>query len=80
MTVTLYRGDVITALGDCDIIVLDGLVVLDSGTVIDVSRRTSVPEGEPLESCSNNVVCSDAKLISVSSECTVMIRGPYRAD
>ena len=60
--------------------VLDGLVVLDSGTVIDVSRRTSVPEGEPLESCSNNVVCSDAKLISVSSECTVMIRGPYRAD
>lgn len=80
VTVTLYRGDVITALGDCDIIVLDGLVVLGSGTVIDVSRRISVPEGEPLESCSNNVVCSDAKLISVSSECTVMIRGPYRAD
>ncbi|HPE95634.1 MAG TPA: hypothetical protein PLT66_06165, partial [Bacillota bacterium] len=74
---TLNRGDRLTAAGDCEIILINGMMIVSDGIAVNVTAGSPVGNGELFTAYSDNTVFTGSSMISVSGSCTVMIRGAY---
>lgn len=75
--ITLGRSDRITAVGDCEIILISGMMIVSDGTAVNVTAGCPIEDGELFNAYSDNNVFAGSTMISVSGTCTVMIRGAY---
>lgn len=76
---TFKRGDVITAVSQCEVVVKDGFCVfethLGSGTNMTLGNIPS--DGEIMNENTYLLLETGAQLVVVGGNCTVMIRGTY---
>lgn len=77
--VTFKRGDVITAVSQCEVVVKDGYSAFDSylGSGTNMTTGNIPADGEVMNVNSYLLLEGGSRLIVVGGNCTVMIRGTY---
>lgn len=77
--ITFKRGDVITAVSQCEVVVKDGLSAFDSylGSGTNMTLGNIPNDGEIMNENAYLLLESGSRLVVVGGNCTIMIRGTY---
>lgn len=77
--ITFKRGDVITAVSQCEVVVKDGLSAFESylGSGTNMTLGNIPTDGEIMNENAYLLLESGSRLVVVGGNCTIMIRGTY---